>query len=115
VGFQRFTTTTLFEQTVLVGGGSLLRPAEHYRQETRSIDADDTALSYGAGAGVLLRISTGVDNGVPFDAFLDLGARYIRGEEAWYFAVSPDGEFELVRSRTDMIRPQVSLVVMFGR
>lgn len=114
-GFQRFRTTTVYEQNVVVGGGSLFRPAEHYRQRTHTTDADDTALSYGVGAGVLVRLAAGVDGKLPYEAFLDLGARYIRGQEATYIAVAPDGTFHRVRSRTDMLRPQVSLVIVFGR
>jgi hypothetical protein len=115
-GFQRFTSVTHYEQNLVIAGtGVFWPPVSIYRQDTRSLDADDLAFSYGAGGGVLLRVARGVDAGVPFEAFLDVGARYIRGEPATYHSVAADGTTVLRRTRTDIIRPQVTLVVQFSR
>jgi hypothetical protein len=115
-GFQRFTSITRYEQNVVIAGtGVFWPPVSVYQQETSSLDADDLAFSYGVGGGVLLRLAHGVDAGVPFEAFLDVGARYIRGEPATYYSVAPDGTTALQRTRTDIIRPQVTLVIQFSR
>jgi len=123
VGFQKFTTKTDFQQTVLLSTrGGLIDPggAVQYTQHTSSIDATDTALSYGAGGGLQIRLAEGIDGGAPFQAFLDIGVRYLFGEEATYrivdvYDLAGSPVVELGESRTDMIRPQISLVVQFGR
>lgn len=122
VGFQRFTSKTSFAQTVLmVSDIALLAPGgTRYTQRVSSLDSDDVALSYGGGAGVLLRLAQGHDQGVPFQAFLDLGARYVIGEAATFQVAGTDAEtgepiFGAARSRTNLIRPQVSLVITLGR
>jgi hypothetical protein len=124
VGFQRFTSKTDFDQTVLmVSDGLIVSPAggsTMYTRRTSSLESDDVALSYGGGAGVLLRLAQGHDEGTPYTAFLDLGARYLVGEEATYRLAGTDPEtgediFGVARSSTNLLRPQISLVVTFGR
>lgn len=117
VGVQRFTTATRFREEVVVVGDALVggNVAERTRTTT-TLDADDVAPSYGAGAGVQVRLARGVDGGTPFEAFLDLGARYLFGEPARYRPVEvatpgPEAAVALRESRTDVLRPQVSLVV----
>ena len=126
VGFNRFYAETRFEQAVVLvddgffdadfGDGAVDR-----YQATTSVDTDDYALSYGAGGGLLVRLAHGRDDGTPFAAFLDLGVRYLIGETATYM-VDPAARLgdrdvpvaRLVRSETDLLRPQLGLVVQFG-
>ncbi len=126
VGFNRLYAETRFEQAVVLvddgffdadlGDGAVDRSLT-----TTSVTMDDYALSYGAGGGLLLRLAHGRDDGRPFAAFLDLGVRYLIGETATY-VVDPTvrlgnparGVAELVRSETDLLRPQLGLVIQFG-
>lgn len=124
VGFNYLYTRTRFEQEVyLVDGDSFFDPGTDAvvgRTVTNSTVLDDFALSYGAGAGLMIRVAQGDDDGTPFEAFLEVGARYLFGQEARYLLeAAPLGEDEtprvLVReSKTDLIRPQLGLVIQFG-
>jgi hypothetical protein len=124
VGFNYFYTRARTEQEVyLVDGDSFFDPGTDAvvgRNVTNSTVIDDFALSYGAGAGLLIRVAQGDDDGMPFEAFFEVGARYLIGEEATYLLESaPVAEGEtptvLVReSKTDLIRPQLGLVIQFG-
>jgi hypothetical protein len=124
VGFNYLYTRTRFEQEVyLVDGDSFFDPGTDAvvgRTVTNSTVLDDFALSYGAGAGLLIRVAKGKDDGMPFEAFFEVGARYLFGEEARYLLeAAPLGEDEMPRvlvreSKTDMIRPQLGLVIQFG-
>ncbi len=123
VGFNYLYTRTRFEQEViLVDGGDFIdldNDAVRARQVTNSTVLDDFALSYGFGAGMLLRVASGDDDGMPFEAFLELGARYLFGEKASYLREGPvtDDRIPTVQVReteTDLLRPQLGLVIQFG-
>lgn len=122
-GFNYLYTRTRFDQEVfLVDGGDVLDLGSNGvrgRRVTTSTDLDDVALSYGFGAGVLLRVAAGEDDGTPFEAFLEIGARYLFGEKATYLREGPVvGDrlpaVQLVESETDLLRPQIGLVIQFG-
>jgi hypothetical protein len=122
-GFNYFYTRTRFEQEViLVDGGDFidLGPGAIVgREVTSSTVLDDFALSYGVGAGLLFRVAAGDDDGTPFEAFLEVGARYLLGEEARYLTegAPAEGDIPVVRvreSETNLIRPQLGLVIQFG-
>lgn len=123
VGFQRFATHTRFDQHVVLVSDPVFGfddSAVDRSITTTALEASDVALSYGVGGGLQVLVARGVDGGTPFHAYLDLGARYLLGEEARYLldARMQDGDVPLVfvgESRTDLIRPQVSLTVTFGR
>lgn len=124
VGFNYLYTRTRFEQEViLVAGGDFIDlgpDAVVGRETTSSTVLDDFALSYGVGAGVLFRVAAGDDDGTPFEAFLEVGARYLLGEEARYLTEGApvEGDTPVVRvreSETSLIRPQLGLVIQFGR
>lgn len=122
-GFNYFSTRMRFEQEVyLVDGGDFIdlgSDAVVGRQVTSSTVLDDFALSYGAGAGVLIRLADGDDDGTPFEAFLEVGARYLFGERARYIrdgGMLDDGRVALIEeSKTDLLRPQLGLVIQFGK
>jgi hypothetical protein len=122
-GFNYLYTRTRFEQEViLVDGGDFLDlgpDAVVGREVTSSTVLDDFALSYGVGAGLLFRVAAGDDDGTPFEAFLEVGARYLLGEKAQYLApgAPAEGGAPVVRvreSETNLIRPQLGLVIQFG-
>jgi hypothetical protein len=89
------------------------------RLTTTTLEDSDYALSYGVGGGLQFLLARGYDEGTPFRAYLDVGARYLLGQEAryrWSAWQTEDG-FPIVharRTRTDLFRPQVSLTVTFG-
>ncbi|MEM1044100.1 MAG: hypothetical protein AAGI91_15930 [Bacteroidota bacterium] len=122
-GFNYFRTRVRSEQEVfLVDGGDLLdlgSDAVVGRNVTSSTVLDDFALSYGAGAGLLIRLADGDDNGTPFEAFLEVGARYLFGEQARYVldgVPTEDGRVGVIReSETNLLRPQLGLVIQFGK
>lgn len=122
-GFNYFNTRMRFEQEVyLVDGGDFIdldSDAFVGREVTSSTVLDDFALSYGAGAGFLFRLAAGDDDGTPFEAFLEVGARYLFGERARYIrdgGTLEGGRIALVEeSKTDMLRPQLGLVIQFGK
>lgn len=123
-GVQRFSSHTDLNRTVLlVSDGVLFGPdagVVEYEQRVSTLESEDFALSYGVGGGLLLRVASGYDDGRPFEAFLDLGARYVFGDRATYQLAGTDpqtGEPVVGRARstTDMLRPQIGLVVRFGR
>ena len=122
-GFNYFYTRMRTEQEVILVDGDgffdLDDDGVRGRQVTNSTLLDDFALSYGAGAGVLLRLAAGDDDGTPFEAFLEVGARYLRGEKASYVIEGPtlgDGPafMQVMETETDLIRPQIGLIVQFG-
>ncbi len=122
-GVNYFRTSMRFEQAVyLVDGGDLIdldSDAFAARQVTTSTVLDDFALSYGAGAGLLFRLASGDDDGMPFEAFLEVGARYLLGERAQYIrdgGTLDGGRVALVEeSETNLLRPQLGLVIQFGK
>ncbi len=122
-GFNYFHTRMRFEQEVyLVDGDDFLdlgSDAFVGREVTTSTVLEDFALSYGAGAGVLVRLASGDDDGTPFEAFLEVGARYLLGERAQYVrdgGTLEGGRVALVEeSETNLLRPQLGLVIQFGK
>lgn len=121
-GFNYLHTRTRFEQEVILVDDDFIDvgpDAVVGRETTSSTVLDDFALSYGVGAGVLVRVAAGDDDGTPFEAFLEVGARYLLGEEARYLTEEGPrgGDLPLVRvreSETNLIRPQLGLVIQFG-
>ena len=86
-----------------------------------SVNFDDFALSFGAGAGVDIRLaqpSPGSD-GRPSvrGVYLNLGARYLFGEEAEYLGQGAiertDGELNVRRSRTDLLTFGLGVTLQF--
>lgn len=122
VGFNYLYTRTRFEQEVILVDDDLIDvgpDAVVGRETTSSTVLNDFALSYGVGAGVLLRVAAGDDDGTPFEAFLEIGARYLLGTKARYLTEGAPREADLpvvrVReSETNLIRPQLGLVIQFG-
>jgi len=86
-----------------------------------STNYDDLAFSYGVGGGLQVTVHRGVSNeGRPYELALDARLRYVLGAEAEYLrrgsiTERPDGrlEFEVERSRTDLLLPQIGLTVRF--
>ena len=80
---------------------------------------DDTALSYGVGGGLDIRLVGWGADADTIDIRLNLGARYLFGSRAKYLkegSVRRDnGEisFDVLRSKTDMLIAQVGVSVEF--
>ncbi|MDX1531667.1 MAG: outer membrane beta-barrel protein, partial [Rhodothermales bacterium] len=72
VGFNHFATQTTTTQRVFLADEDLelidLADAAEFEERTVSNDFDDFAFSYGAGAGVLIRLAAGEDDGRPWEA-----------------------------------------------
>ena len=119
VGFHYLSTTsTLHETVALVGGGgaavvALGPDAVVLDRTVRNTQQDDWALSYGGGAGLLVRVAEGMDGERPFEAYLDLGARYLLGGDATYAPVEDGTPRPAVESATDVLRPYLGLAVRF--
>jgi opacity protein-like surface antigen len=83
-----------------------------------SNNLSDWAFSYGAGAGIMFRVATPEEEGIT-DVFIDLGARYVFGGEAEYLkegsvrAVSGRVEYDILRSKTDLVEFQLGVSVRF--
>ena len=85
-----------------------------------SVNFDDFASSYGIGAGLDIQVFQGLnDNSRPYSIMINLGARYLLGSSAEYLEKGStsqvDGElrFDVTRSRTDMILPQLGVTFLF--
>jgi hypothetical protein len=87
-----------------------------------STNFDDLTFSYGGSVGMQARLVRGVDqkSGRPYEFGLDARLRYLRGGEADYLkrgSISQDSAgnltYEVERSRTDLLLPQLGLVVRF--
>jgi len=87
-----------------------------------STNHDDAALAYGFGGGVMVPFFTrdaGPGDGHPFQLALDLGARYVHGDEAEYLTEDSrretDGRvvFDPVETRTDLVRYHVGVTARF--
>lgn len=82
---------------------------------------DDLAFSFGAAGGTQVTVFRGVSaEGTPYELALDARLRYVRGGEANYLrrgsiTEQPDGtlEFDVERSRTDLLLPQLGLTIRF--
>jgi hypothetical protein len=81
---------------------------------------DDTALSYGVGGGLDIRLKEWTNaKGGGTEVRANLGARYLFGSEAKYLKEGSirraDGavEFDILRSRTDMLIIQIGFAVEF--
>ena len=87
----------------------------------RSVNFDDTALSYGVGGGLNVRVYSGqLGEDTPHGIILvNLGARYLFGGEAEYLQKGSirreNGEvtFDVDRSRTDLLIPQLGVSFVF--
>jgi len=81
---------------------------------------DDVALAYGLGGGVMVPVwmSSG-ENGSVQTILIDVGGRYLKGEEAEYLKEGSlrreNGSvtFDPTKSRTDMVKLQVGVAVRF--
>ncbi|MDX1531668.1 MAG: hypothetical protein R3362_09090 [Rhodothermales bacterium] len=86
-----------------------------------STNFDDAAFSYGAAAGILVQVHSGRTRaGRPYALHVDGRLRYLRGGEADYLRrgsirETADGDllFDVERSRTDLLLPQVGVTVRF--
>lgn len=78
-----------------------------------STNFDDFALSYGGGAGLMIRVHRGGNR----DAFLQLGADYMVGTEADYLlegSIERDDDgnvnFDVQRSKTTILTPRIGVL-----
>lgn len=86
-----------------------------------STNFDDFAFYYGIGAGLWIQVFSGeAENGNPYSIFVDLGVKYIAGNEAEYLKpgsieVDEAGKihFDEIRSTTDMLRFKVGVGFSF--
>lgn len=85
-----------------------------------SVNFDDFASSYGVGGGLDIQVFQGEgDSGRPYSIMVNLGARYLLGSSAEYLEKGStsqvDGElvYDVTKSRTDMILPQVGATFSF--
>lgn len=92
-----------------------------------STNYDDAALSYGGGAGMLIRLYENTDvpspsmegEGSVHEVLLDLGVRYISGGEAGYLtggAIRRENgkvSYDVTHSRTDLISGRVGVMLRF--
>jgi len=80
---------------------------------------DDTALNYGFGAGVMFKIATGGDDDDFEKIYVDLGVRYIFGENAKYLKkggiIREDGKvtYNPSESTTDLLIPKLGVIFTF--
>ena len=111
-GFKNFTTDTIVTVPELTSD-----PDDPF-DDTATIDSenevDDTALSYGAGGGLDIRLIewTGSSGGTS-ELRLNLGARYLFGSRVKYLKEGSirrengEASFDVLRSKTDMLIVQV--------
>ncbi len=85
-----------------------------------SVNFDDFASSYGFGGGLDIRVFQGMnDNSRPFSIMINIGARYLLGGSAEYLERGSTGReegelsFDITRSRTDLILPQLGATFVF--
>ncbi len=109
--------TYLFTQTT-VGDDDYY---DGYGEPFSSTNFEDVALTYGAGAGVLIELHRGAsDDGRPTSVALDARVRYLVGGEATYLGRGDierfrDGTIDLYprTSRTDMVVPHLGVSFTF--
>lgn len=100
------------------------RTSVENRQSSESIAAsvnfDDFASSYGFGGGLDIRVFQGVnDNSRSYSIMINIGARYLLGSSAEYLERDSTGRengelsFDVIRSRTDLILPQLGATFVF--
>jgi hypothetical protein len=85
-----------------------------------SVNLDDAALAYGFGGGVMVLVYSGkADNERPFEVLIDIGVRYVLGNEAQYLkegSIRREGgrvEYDLLESKTDMVRLHIGVMGRF--
>ncbi len=86
-----------------------------------STNQDDAVFAYGAGGGVMVRVYDGgnSEGKKPFQILLDAGVRYVIGGEAKYLkegSIRREGgnvTYDLIESKTDMLRLHVGVVGRF--
>lgn len=85
----------------------------------RTTNFNDTALSYGAGAGVQIRLSKIEENKGIDAVYLDIGTKYLIGAEAAYLEEGSirreNGEvlFDVTRSKTTLLVPYLGVTMSF--
>ena len=109
IGLKRLYTKTTYQDS-------------YYQSNNSVTDFSDTALSYGAGGGVMFLLYDGNKGGrrgrgAPFEVLLDLKARYLRGGLAQYL---PQGSLDsngvpsiIYQSRTDTVNAQGGITIRF--
>jgi hypothetical protein len=90
------------------------------RDIASSTNFDDGAFSYGIGGGVMAQVYQGHSDGRAFSVFVDARVRYLFGGEAEYLregGIDTDSNgnltFDVTRSRTDLLMPQLGVTVRF--
>ena len=90
------------------------------RDIASSTNFDDGAFSYGIGGGVMAQVYRGRSDGRSFGVFVDASVRYLFGGEADYLregGIDTDNNgnltFDVTRSRTDLLLPQLGVTVRF--
>ncbi len=85
-----------------------------------SVNFDDFASSYGVGGGLDIQVFQGLnDSNRPYSIMINLGVRYLLGSSAEYLergsTSQVDGalEFDITKSRTDLILPQIGATFLF--
>ncbi len=92
-------------------------PAEEVASST---NRDDAAFAYGFGGGVMVSVyAEKTGDGHPINVLIDGGVRYVLGQEAEYLKEgsirreSGAVEYDLIKSKTDMLRLHVGIMVRF--
>jgi hypothetical protein len=85
-----------------------------------STNRDDAAFAYGFGGGVMVSVYDGmIDSVHSIQVLLDGGIRYVLGQEAEYLKEGSirreNGtvEYDMIKSRTDMLRLHVGVAIRF--
>lgn len=84
-----------------------------------STNFDDFAWSYGAGAGFLIKVSSGDEQDLG-SVFIDVKARYLLGTEAEYLkegSVILQGSrviYDISKSKTDLLTAHIGVVAFFN-
>lgn len=85
----------------------------------RSTNFDDSALSYGLGGGVQMRVGGGGLEGGPQGVYVDLGVRYLLGTQAQYLkegSIRREGTnitFDVSESETNLLVFQIGVTFKF--
>ena len=112
LGLGHFTTDTKVEDQNGDGEDDEIASTNHKR---------DTALNYGFGGGIMIRLYDGRKNFSGLDAVnLDLGFRYLKGGEAQYLKEGSidinngNVNYQVLRSETDIITAHLGVTIDFS-
>lgn len=92
-----------------------------FEEVASSTNFDDFAFYYGIGAGLWIRVFSGeAENSNPYSIFIDLGVKYIAGNEAEYLkpgSINIDDNhkvhYDILKSTTDMLKFKIGVGFSF--